>query len=93
MTNAQVFCALQKEYQTFAVYLWSWSGGAVIRENGFTRSPLFDAISRDLKERGMKFIGSTVAYAYLQAVGVISAHEDGCFFTAKERERRNGGIL
>ena len=51
----------------------------MIRENGKTSSELSDAISKDLKKHGMKFVGTTVIYAYLQAVGVIRSHEDGCF--------------
>ena len=51
----------------------------VIRETGKTSSELSDAISKDLKKHGMKFVGTTVGYAYLQAVGVIWSHEDGCF--------------
>ena len=77
--NAAVFRQLQAEWGSFSNYLWHWSGGEVIREVGATRSPLSDAISKDLKERGMAFVGTTVVYAYLQAVGVISAHEPGCF--------------
>ena len=58
----------------------------MIRENGKTSSELSDAISKDLKKRGMKFVGTTVVYAYLQAVGVIRSHEDECFC------RREGDI-
>ena len=52
-------------------------------ERGPTTSPLSDAISKDLKKRGMKFVGSTIIYAYLQAVGVLYAHEPGCFLEKK----------
>lgn len=51
----------------------------MIRETGKTSSELSDAISKDLKKHGMKFVGTTVVYAYLQAVGVIWSHEDECF--------------
>ncbi len=51
----------------------------MIRETGKTTSALSDAISKDLKKRGMKFVGSTIIYAYLQAVGVIFSHEPDCF--------------
>ena len=51
----------------------------MIRETGKTSSELSDVISKDLKKHGMKFVGTTVVYAYLQAVGVIRSHEDGCF--------------
>ena len=79
VTNAQAFREIQKEYGSFSEYLWHWTEGRVIRETGKTSSELSDAISKDLKKHGMKFVGTTVVYAYLQAVGVIRSHEDGCF--------------
>ena len=51
----------------------------MIHEKGKACSPLSDTISRDLKKRGMTFVGTTIIYAYLQAVGIIESHEDGCF--------------
>ncbi len=79
VTNAQVFLAIQKEFGRFSDYLWQWTEGRVIHEAGKSSSPLSDALSRDLKQRGMKFVGTTILYAYLQAVGVICSHEEGCF--------------
>ena len=79
VTNAKVFRDIQKEYGSFSEYLWHWTGGKVIFENTKTTSPLSDEFSKDLKKRGMKFVGTTVVYSYLQAVGVINSHEDGCF--------------
>ncbi len=79
VTNAKVFREIQKEYGSFADYLWHWTDGKVIYETGRTSSELSDGISKDLKKRGMKFVGTTVIYAYLQAVGVIYSHEPGCF--------------
>lgn len=81
--NARVFREIQKEYQSFSDYLWHWSGGKVICETGMTRSGLSDSISKDLKKRGMKFVGTTIIYAYLQAVGVIYSHEKNCFLCKK----------
>ncbi len=81
--NAKVYCSIQKEFGSFSAYLWGWSKNKIIRENGLTRSLLSDSISRDLRSRGMKFVGTTVIYAYLQAIGIVSSHEDGCFL-AKE---------
>ena len=52
-------------------------------ETGLTHSELSDRISKDLKKRGMKFVGTTVIYAYLQAVGVIYSHDEGCFLERK----------
>ena len=77
--NAQVFREIQRKYGSFSSYLWHWTDGSIIYEKGRTSSPLSDRISKDLKKRGMKFVGTTTIYAYLQAVGVISAHMDGCF--------------
>lgn len=53
--------------------------GEVIYEKGESRSELSDKMSEDLKKRGMKFVGTTIIYAYLQAVGVICSHEEGCY--------------
>ncbi len=79
VTNAQIFREIQKEYGSFSDYLWHWTADKVVYEIGQTSSELSDCISKDLKKRGMKFVGSTVIYAYLQAVGVIYSHEEGCF--------------
>ena len=79
VTNARVFRSIQKEFGSFSSYLWGWSDNKTIYENDKTSSPLSDAISKDLKKRGMKFVGTTVIYAYLQAVGVINSHQDDCF--------------
>ena len=77
--NARVFREMQAEFGSFDRYLWGWTDGEVVYETGRTSSPLSDAVSKDLKGRGMKFVGTTVIYAYLQAVGVIHSHDNGCF--------------
>ena len=77
--NAWVFREIQREFQSFSNYLWQWTEGEVIYEKGKTCSELSDKVSKDLKKRGMKFVGTTIIYAYLQAVGVIYSHETGCF--------------
>ena len=79
VVNAQAFRKIQKEYGSFSEYLWHWTDGRVIQETGKTSSELSDTISKDLKKYGMKFVGTTVVYAYLQAIGVIWSHEDECF--------------
>lgn len=79
VNNAKVFRSIQREYGSFSDYLWHWTGGKVIHETGKAHSQLSDAVSKDLKKRGMKFVGTTIVYAYLQAVGVIYAHDKGCF--------------
>ena len=80
---SRAFDGFDLEYGSFSEYLWGWTGGRVVCEKGRTSSPLSDAISADLKKRGMKFVGTTIIYAYLQAVGVIWAHEDGCFMEVR----------
>ena len=77
--NTQAFRKIKKEYGSFSEYLWHWTDGRVIQETGKTSSELSDTISKDLKKYGMKFVGTTVVYAYLQAIGVIWSHEDECF--------------
>lgn len=77
--NARVFRDIQRERGTFSAYLWDFTGGGVIRETGKTRSELSDAVSKDLRSRGMTFVGTTIIYAYLQAVGVIDSHDRECF--------------
>jgi DNA-3-methyladenine glycosylase I len=78
-TNARVFLAIQEEWGSFDTYLWHWTDGKVIYERDCTRSLLSDQISADLKKRGMTFVGTTIIYAYLQAMGVIYSHDKGCF--------------
>ena len=84
VTNARVFREIQKECNSFSEYLWHWTDGKVVFENGRTSSELSDSISKDLKKRGMKFVGTTVIYAYLQAIGVIYSHKPGCFLSHVE---------
>ncbi len=91
VTNARVFRRIQREYGGFSTYLWHWTDDKVIYETGRTSSSLSDCISEDLKKWGMKFVGTTVVYSYLQAVGVIYSHEDGCFkSTMKKGEHHDG---
>lgn len=78
-TNARVFLTIQEEWSSFDAYLWHWTDGKVIYERDCTRSLLSDQISADLKKRGMTFVGTTIIYAYLQAMGVIYSHDKGCF--------------
>lgn len=77
--NARIFKRITEEYGSFYEYLKTFTGGKLFNETGQTRSPLSDAVSEDLKKRGMRFVGTTIIYSYLQAVGVIDSHEKGCF--------------
>lgn len=88
VTNARVFGDIQREYGSFDKYIWSFTDGNTVWECDKTTSPLSDAISHDLKQRGMKFVGSTVIYALLQAIGVINSHEEGCFLHLADGHRQ-----
>ena len=79
INNAKIFKELQKEYGSFYNYLKTFTNGKIIHEIGKTKSNLSDNISNDLKKRGMKFVGSTIIYSYLQAVGIIYSHDKECF--------------
>lgn len=84
--NARAFLAVQDECGSFADYLWAWVDGRPVvgrfRAMGDVpaRTELSDRIARDLKRRGFSFVGSTIVYAYLQAVGVVNDHLLGCAF-------------
>ena len=79
VNNARIFQAIQQEWGSFDCYLWHWTEGKVVYETGKVSSELSDAVSKDLKRRGMKFVGTVIIYSYLQAVGVINSHEETCF--------------
>ena len=79
VNNARVFREIQGEFGSFSNYLWQWTENQVIYEKDEVSSPLSDKVSKDLKKRGMKFVGTVIIYSYMQAVGVIYSHEDGCF--------------
>ena len=79
INNARIFKSICSEYGSFWNYIDRFAGGRIIHETGLTTNDLSDAISKDLKKRGMKFAGSTIIYAYLQAIGVINSHETDCF--------------
>lgn len=84
--NARIFRDIALQYGSFSEYLWSYTKGQVVYETDLASSPLSDAISKDLKKRGMTFVGTTIIYAYLQAVGVINSHEEGCFLCRQRAE-------
>lgn len=84
-TNARAFLAIQKEVGSFDAYVWRFVGGTPIRRRPKTmkeippRTDESDALSKDLKKRGMSFVGSTIVYAYMQATGLVDDHIVGCF--------------
>jgi DNA-3-methyladenine glycosylase I len=85
VTNARAFLALQKEFGTVDAYVWRFVGGRpmVNRRRSLSeipaRTPESDALSRDLLRRGFKFVGSTICYAFMQAVGMVNDHTTDCF--------------
>ena len=82
INNAKIFLKIKKEYGSFSNYIWHFTNGKIIKNTNDsfqTTSPLSDTISNDLKKRGMKFVGSTIIYSYLQAIGIINDHELNCF--------------
>lgn len=76
--NAKIFKAIQKEYGSFYNYLKTFTQGKIFYEVGLTRSKLSDCLSADLKKKGMKFVGTTIIYSYLQAIGVVNSHDENC---------------
>ena len=86
VNNARVFMDIQREWGSFSSYIWHFTDGTqVVNRDGELRatSPLSDEGSKELKKRGMSFVGSTIIYSYLQAVGVIDDHEEGCFLAER----------
>lgn len=78
VSNARIFRDIASEFGSFDNYLKSFTGGKVLYETDNTTNPLSDSISADLKKRGMKFVGSTIIYSFLQAVGIIYSHDKDC---------------
>ena len=85
VTNAQAFLRVRKEFGSFDAYLWRFVDGRPIQHRFQAlseipaTSPESDALSRDLKRRGFKFVGSTIVYAYMQAIGMVNDHVVDCF--------------
>lgn len=78
INNAKIFKCIQEEYGSFYNYLLTYTKNKIIYETDKTTNELSDSISNDLVKRGMKFVGSTIIYSYLQAVGFIYSHEKEC---------------
>lgn len=80
INNAQIFIKIRNEFGSFANYIWGFTNNQIIYNNGqlVTHNELSDKISKDLKNRGMKFVGSIIIYSYLQAIGIINDHEIDC---------------
>ena len=79
INNSKIFKKIQKEYGTFYNYLKTFTKDIIIYETDKTTNSLSDDLSKDLQKRGMKFVGSTIIYSYLQAIGIIYSHDKECF--------------
>jgi DNA-3-methyladenine glycosylase I len=94
INNAKRFLAVQEEFGSFDAYLWHWTGGKPVRARWTRqsqvppRTELSDEISKDLKARGFSFVGSTIVYSHLQAVGVVDDHLLTCFRGKELRARK-----
>ena len=81
--NARAFLKIQKEFGSFDAYVWRFVNGKPIKRKRGAGVPAFtpqsDLLSRDLSQRGFKFVGSTICYAFMQAVGMVNDHEPNCF--------------
>ena len=97
VSNAQAFLTLQKEFGTFDNYVWQFVDGRP-RINSWrvlgelpARTPESDALSKDLQKRGFRFVGSTICYAFMQAVGMVNDHLTGCFRYKELRAKPHSG--
>ncbi len=85
ISNACAFMEVQREFDSFSNYIWSFTGGKVIKNRWKTledvpaNTPLSNVISKDMKQRGFKFVGTTVVYAHMQATGMVNDHTMDCF--------------
>lgn len=80
--NAKAFMQIRREYGSFDKYIWGFTGGETVFEVGHTSSPLSDRVAADLRRRGMGFVGTTIVYSYLQAIGIVNSHEPQCWLYA-----------
>lgn len=89
VSNAKAFLAVQKEFGSFDSYIWAFVGGKPLKPRRKSRRDVpatsreSDAMSKDLKKRGFRFIGSTICYAFMQACGLVDDHIEGCFRAGK----------
>ena len=85
VSNAKAFMEIQKEFGSFSAYIWKFVDGKTVQNNWNdpkdipANTPLSDEISKDLKKRGFKFVGTTVIYAHMQATGMVNGHTTDCF--------------
>jgi DNA-3-methyladenine glycosylase I len=91
--GAQIYCAMQDAGESFSEYCWSFTEGKPLQSDGKTWvaiTPLSERISKDMKRRGFKFVGPTIVYAWMQAVGIVNDHSLQCFRRKRVAPRRRG---
>jgi DNA-3-methyladenine glycosylase I len=84
--GAKIYCEMQERGESFRDFCWAFTDGKVLKGNGRSRvssSPLSEKISKELKRRGFKFVGPTIVYAWMQAVGIVNDHSASCFRRAQ----------
>lgn len=81
INNSKIFKEIQSEYGSFSNFIWSFTNNQIIynKEKGITHSEVSDAISKELKRRGMTFVGTVIIYSFLQAIGIVNDHDNNCF--------------
>jgi DNA-3-methyladenine glycosylase I len=88
--GAQIFCDMEEQGEGFAEFCWSFTDGKVLKGNGrsvMASSPLSEKISKEMKRRGLKFVGPTIVYAWMQAVGIVNDHSTNCFRRSQVAQR------
>jgi DNA-3-methyladenine glycosylase I len=88
--GAQIFCEMEDRGESFADFCWSFTDEKVLKGNGRTvptSTPLSEKISKEMKRRGFKFVGPTIVYAWMQAVGIVNDHSAICFRRAEVAQR------
>jgi DNA-3-methyladenine glycosylase I len=87
--GAQIFCEMEYQGESFADFCWSFTDGKALKGDGrsvIASSPLSEKISKEMKRRGFKFVGPTIVYAWMQAVGIVNDHSVGCFRRAQVKD-------
>ena len=82
INNAKIFIQIQKEFGSFSNYIWNFTNNKVIKKDYDiipVTTELSDTVSKDLKKKGMKYVGSVIIYSYLQAIGIVNDHDKDCF--------------
>ena len=90
--GAQIYCEMEDRAESFADFCWSFTGGKVVKGDGRSwtaSSPVSEQISKEMKRRGFKFVGPTIVYAWMQAVGIVNDHSVGCFRRAQVNDPKS----